>query len=76
MSLGGWSTHGVVLRANVLCVTVKLLIYCLVLLQFASFLLSPMFLIELSLYLAFTMMFQLSVLIPSLFCMFIQISSF
>ena len=85
MSLGGWSTHRVVLRANVLCVKVKLLfIYCLVLLQFASLLLSSMILIELSLYSAFTMMFQLSVLIPSLFCMllllffffFFQISSF
>ena len=45
-------------------------IYCLVLLQFASFLLSSMILIELSLYSAFTMMFELSVLIPSFFCMF------
>ena len=50
--------------------------YCLILLQFASFLLSSMILIELSLYSAFTMIFQLSVLIPSLFCMFFQISSF
>ena len=60
----------------VLCVKVKLFFYCLVLLHFALFLLSSMFLIELSLYFAFAMMFQLSVLIPSLICMFIQISSF
>ena len=51
-----------VLRANVLCVKVKLLfiVHCLVLFQFASSLLSSMILIKLSLYFAFTMMIQLS----------------